>query len=210
MPGRRSWTDEMLRNAVEASFSCAATLRALGLRPRGSNYASIKRRIADLSLETSHWTGQAHLRGKPNLHVVRRPLQELLRKGTRFASGKLRRRLISAGLFEPRCQSCGLSEWAGEPIPLELDHIDGDTENNELQDLRVICPNCHAQTPTYRGRNTRYAHIPQVDEILKGIERCGGVRAYATERGVSPGAVRDWLRPERLRRLSKGIHRAGS
>jgi hypothetical protein len=67
---------------------------------------------------------------------------------------------------ERKCEVCGITEWMGRPAPLELDHIDGDPTNNELSNLRLICPNCHAQTEYYKGKNmgrgrfsrrTRYA-----------------------------------------------------
>jgi hypothetical protein len=60
---------------------------------------------------------------------------------------------VEEGLKDHRCEACDLTRWRGRPIPLELDHIDGDRTNNELQNLRLLCPNCHALTPTYRGRN---------------------------------------------------------
>ncbi|MGB7339067.1 MAG: HNH endonuclease signature motif containing protein [Phototrophicaceae bacterium] len=68
-------------------------------------------------------------------------------------SDRVRKRL----LIESRgyqCESCGLAEWLGDPIALELDHIDGDPDNNDEQNLRVICPNCHAKTETYKGANS--------------------------------------------------------
>ena len=67
----------------------------------------------------------------------------------------MRKRLISEGIKEHKCECCGLSEWLGEPIPLELDHIDGDHYNNTYKNLKILCPNCHAKTPTYRGKNKR-------------------------------------------------------
>jgi len=82
-------------------------------------------------------------------------LEELLTKGTHWQSNKLRLRLIQDGVKEKRCEICGLTHWQGEPAPLELDHIDGDNTNNELSNLRIVCPNCHAQTVYYRGRNMR-------------------------------------------------------
>lgn len=74
-------------------------------------------------------------------------------RGRRYASARLRRRLVEAGILQRRCDRCGLDVWLDEPIPLELDHVDGDRRNNELENLRLLCPNCHALTPTYRGRN---------------------------------------------------------
>jgi hypothetical protein len=51
------------------------------------------------------------------------------------------------------CEVCGFSEWRNLPIPVELDHIDGDADNNTDENLRLICPNCHAQTENYKGAN---------------------------------------------------------
>lgn len=72
-------------------------------------------------------------------------------------SFKLKNYLFRSGLKEHKCEidSCGISEWNGKPAPLELDHINGDPRDNRLENLRVICPNCHAQTSTYRAKNKR-------------------------------------------------------
>jgi 5-methylcytosine-specific restriction endonuclease McrA len=83
------------------------------------------------------------------------PLDQLLRKDTNYQSNKIRLRLLEEGLKPRTCESCGLSTWLDQPIPLELDHIDGDKTNNELFNLRILCPNCHAQTVHYRGRNMK-------------------------------------------------------
>lgn len=65
------------------------------------------------------------------------------------------------------CNVCNQTEWMGEPIPLELDHIDGDSDNNQRDNLRLICPNCHAQTKTYKGRNKGSGRIWRRDRYLK-------------------------------------------
>jgi hypothetical protein len=78
------------------------------------------------------------------------PLTEILVTNSSYtSSGRLRGRLIRAGLKEARCEVCGLTEWRGESIQLELDHIDGNRSNNSLPNLRMLCPNCHAQTETW-------------------------------------------------------------
>jgi len=69
------------------------------------------------------------------------------------SSHKLRLKLLRDGLKKYQCEICERVEWMGNPIPLELDHIDGDRYNNDLSNLRIICPNCHAQTETYSGKN---------------------------------------------------------
>ena len=77
--------------------------------------------------------------------------------------GNLRVRLLRLGLKEAKCELCERRSWNDQPIPLELDHINGRRDDNRLSNLRVLCPNCHAQTPTYRGRNIRVAQsYPEV------------------------------------------------
>jgi hypothetical protein len=152
---RRTWTDDQLKVAVARSHSFAAVLRALGLRAAGGNYHLIQRCCAALDLDRSHWTGRAYLRGRHNPHVPKAPLESILRKNSAYQSNKLRRRLIAEGILKAVCCECGQDEWCGRPMPLELDHIDGDRTNNELVNLRLLCANCHALTSTFRGRNIK-------------------------------------------------------
>jgi 5-methylcytosine-specific restriction endonuclease McrA len=74
-------------------------------------------------------------------------------EGALVKTSHLRRRLIAEGVERRRCEICGSESWNGRPIPLELDHVNGRRDDNRLENLRLVCPNCHAQTPTYRGRN---------------------------------------------------------
>lgn len=85
--------------------------------------------------------------------LQRRHIDELLVAGSSIGGSRLLRRLIREGYKEARCEACQQSEWQGKPIPLELDHINGDPTDNRLENLGVLCPNCHALTPTYCGRN---------------------------------------------------------
>jgi len=202
MSRRRKWTDEQLREAVRSCTSAAAVMRSLGVHVGGANYQTINRRISELGLETVHWLGQAHLRGQTNPHVPTRALEEILRAGSRYNTNDLRTRLIKTGIFQAVCSHCRLTEWLGHAIPLELDHVDGDRENNELSNLRLLCPNCHALTPTYRGRNKKCAHIPSLSEIHRGIEQAGGLARYAARIGVSREVVRGWLKSARLHPFS--------
>lgn len=82
------------------------------------------------------------------------PLRDIFEgKHTNYQSHKLRLRLISEGVFEHKCTNCNNKEWLGNPIPLELEHINGDSTDNTLSNLTLLCPNCHALTSTYRGKN---------------------------------------------------------
>lgn len=82
------------------------------------------------------------------------PLMEYLKTSTDIQSNKVRMKLLKEGYKESRCESCGLTTWMNKPIPLELHHIDGNHHNNILDNFQLLCPNCHAQTDSWRGRNS--------------------------------------------------------
>lgn len=70
-----------------------------------------------------------------------------------FQTYKLKNRLLKEGVLENKCSVCGITDWNGKELNMELDHIDGNRSNHKIKNLRMICPNCHAQTPTYRSKN---------------------------------------------------------
>ena len=143
---------------VQRSGSIRQVLLALGVgAAAGGNYATVQRRIARLGLSTGHFHGQGHLRGKKNPWHPVTPLAEILVENSPYKGGthKLKRRLLREGLLERKCYSCQLTEWLGKPIPLELEHKNGKRSDNRIINLTLLCPNCHAFTPTYRARNCR-------------------------------------------------------
>jgi hypothetical protein len=153
--GTRSWTDEDLRAAVAASRSLRGVLVHLNLKVGGGQYVALRRHIARRGLSTEHFTGQGWTGGMtaPVPRAVR-PLEEILVKDSEYTKGaSLKRRLIACGLLQPVCAGCGREEWRGEPMPLQLDHINGDRRDNPLENLRLLCPNCHALTDTWCRRN---------------------------------------------------------
>jgi hypothetical protein len=150
---KRKYTDEQFIDAVRKAKSYRQVLSLLGLKEAGGNYAALKRRIHELGLDISHMTGQAWNRG-----VVRGPqldIEEYLNNKRSIQSHKLKLRLIRQGIFEHKCYCCGLTSWNGQPIPLELEHKNGNPQDNSLDNLTLLCPNCHALTTTYRGKNKK-------------------------------------------------------
>lgn len=149
----RDCTDSEIRDAIATSRSLAGVLEKLGVRP-GGNQSRLRVRIHDAGLDMSHFAGQGWRAGIRVPVVPRTPLVEVLVKGRPAPStSDLRKRLIAEGLKQHRCERCSLTSWNDQPIPLELDHANGRRDDNRLENLRVLCPNCHAQTETYRGRN---------------------------------------------------------
>ncbi len=153
---KRSWTTKQLKDAVESSFSYRKVLSKLGLREAGGNYEQLKQYIAENNFSIEHFKGRGWNVGMIGIGKPRRSLEKILVNGSNFQSFKLKKRLFTAKLKFPKCEECG---WAKKTpdgyLPLELDHINGDRHDNRLENLRVLCPNCHSLKPTHRGRNRK-------------------------------------------------------
>lgn len=153
MAKARKYTDAKLAAAVLDSYSYRQVMLKIGLKDTGGNHAALKQRIKDLNLDTSHFTGQSWARGKSHGH--KRRTEEYLSNAFPIHSHALKLRLIDEKYFQQKCYGCGLVEWRGKPIPLELEHINGVHGDNTLSNLTLLCPNCHAQTSTYCRKNRK-------------------------------------------------------
>ncbi len=154
MPTHRSWTDEQLTEAVKTSKSYRQVIIKLNLIPAGGNYDQVQRAIKALDLDMSHFLGMGWSIG---LHVVTHPpipLEKVLVKGRWTQSNDLKTRLYTAGLKTPECELCGWSKKSLDGrTPVELDHMNGNHFDNRIENLRILCPNCHSLQSTHRGKN---------------------------------------------------------
>jgi hypothetical protein len=156
MTRSRKWTDDELIKAIKTSRSIRQVLQKIGLVEAGGNYTQVKYRIKDLSIDTSHFLGMGWNRGllfRPN---PAEPLDKLLVNGSRVQSYKLKQRLFIQNIKKSQCDLCGWSKKSLDGrIPVELDHINGDRNDNRLENLRILCPNCHSLQSTHRGKNKK-------------------------------------------------------
>lgn len=153
------------RKAVEASLSLTEALRRLGMRPAGGNHATLRRCIDIWKISTDHFDPRAAQRAALRRDPI--PLSEVLVRRSTYSRSTLKRRLLREGIKKPQCEMCGQGElWNGPRMALILDHINGFANDNRLENLQLICPNCAATLATHCGRNRP---LPEAFTCL----RCG-------------------------------------
>jgi len=149
---------EQFATLVAASRTTTQILKAFGLQNKGNNNRTVHKRLKEDGLSIDHLLVGVTARIACLLKEAR-PLETLLRKGTQATSSYLKKRLIKEGLMQERCVSCPqTNEWNGQRLVLVLDHINGDPTDNRLENLRLLCPNCNSQTPTFAGKNVKRAY----------------------------------------------------
>ena len=155
-----------LADLVRSASSLAEVLTKLELPTEGRAHHELKRRLRELAIDTSHMTGQAWSRGKtkrthPSLKQMslrtRMPDDQVFSENSpQLTARLLRERVLELG--RPyACAECGIADWRGKPLTLELDHINGINNDNRLVNLRFLCPNCHSQTETFCNRRRPHA-----------------------------------------------------
>ena len=151
----RSWSEKDLRQAAIKSRSIRQVLGFLNLRAAGGNYAQIKKYLNIYKVNTTHFKGRGWNKGLKMPFKPKIPLKDILISNSNYQSYKLKNRLIKIGLKKEICEICGWAQKSVDGrIPLELDHINGKRTDNKINNLRILCPNCHSLQPTHRGKNT--------------------------------------------------------
>lgn len=126
----------------------------------GHSYRECQARFGFAAEAWSKAVKRGELRARARLM----PIKELLARSKSRAA--VRRRLLEAGLLQNVCSECGLREWLGKPLAMHIDHINGTPDDNRLENLRMLCPNCHSQTPTYAGRNSKRKRLQGASALV--------------------------------------------
>jgi 5-methylcytosine-specific restriction endonuclease McrA len=141
-------TDDQIIEASNNHLTATGAATSLGIK-----YETYRVHALRLGVFNKNQSGKGLSKPRPDSAKI--SLEEILEgKHPHYQSNKIRIRLIKEGYKTHKCESCYNTEWLGKPISLELDHIDGNRSNHLYSNLRLLCPNCHAQTDTYRGKNT--------------------------------------------------------
>lgn len=154
-----------------------SVLRHFGLQMRGNNYRTVMRRIAEEGIDISHIQANRYRHRSP-----KKTLSELLVNGSECGTNHLKKRLLKEKVLITRCAFCGGGPvWNGKPLTLHLDHINGDRQDNRLENLRLLCPNCHSQTENYAGR--KQGSVRRERPIVYCRE-CGEAKPAGTKPGL--------------------------
>lgn len=157
----RSWTDKELRCVILESKNFTDVMRKLNLCD-GINRNNIKKYVIENNIDISHFESNDDLKKRMLIwlskgRITPTPLDEILVKGSTYNNrASLKKRLYKEGLKKNICEICGQGEiWNGRRMSLILDHINGDRTDNNIENIRIVCPNCNATLPTHAGKNKR-------------------------------------------------------
>ncbi len=151
---RVKYTKELLEENVKDCYSLCELCRRLGLKPVGGNINSVKRKLDEFNVDYSHFTGK-NWNVNPKNPVYKGKYLPNLCEHSSLRSAYVKELVYRLGLKENKCECCGLSEWQGKPLVCELHHINGDSTDNRIENLIILCPNCHSQTENFRSRNRK-------------------------------------------------------
>ena len=170
-----NWDINKIKKIVPQCINLKEVLEHLEIPRQGNNSSTLKRILDQNQIDYSHFTGRARNYSKPNLIQLEEYLNE---NETRINSFELKNKLIKAGYKENKCEICGISEWQGKPINCQLHHINGNSTDNRIENLQILCPNCHSQTDNYCGASIKKyeKHCPDCGKVInkksKYCSRC--------------------------------------
>ena len=205
----------LLRDIISKSGTYTECLEKMGIRCAGGNYRTLCKYIDKFQIDTSHFVDVRKIRRRRKSEI---PIDSVLVENSNYNRSSLKKRLYESSLKTPICEMCGQDEnWHGKKISLILDHINGVHNDNRIENLRIVCPNCNATLETHCGRNSnmksksihikskglsdkrktflenrRKTNRPPFDVLQKEVIE-NGYSATGRKYGVSDNAIRKWI-----------------
>lgn len=183
-------SDEKFVQLIKNSSNIAEVLFKLGYTIKGNSwgYSQVKQRMTDLNLDFGQFKGKNPMYKKVQIKSIQK--EKLLRENCKHQRSVLRRYIISNNLIPYKCAICGLTKWNNKTLSLELDHINGINNDNRLENLRFLCPNCHSQTCTYGSRNskiteTKYEISDELrNKIIEAYDKYQNIKTVSSVLGI--------------------------
>lgn len=180
-----TWDLEKIKIAVEKSINFSEVLQILGIPRQGNNSKTLKSILDKNKIDYSHFTYRA--RSYKNSYIS---ALDYLNNDKYIHSARLKKKLLKEGIIENKCAKCGISEWNEKPITLQLHHIDGDNSNNNIDNLQLLCPNCHSQTENFCGSANTHKeenHCQICDKVISKLAKfCPKCHSESRRKVVRP------------------------
>ena len=170
--GKYNWDLEKIKEFVKESINLTEVLNKLKIPRQGNNSKTLKNILNINNIDYSHFTGRSRTYSTNYIKAS----EYLDNPNKRIRASKLKEKLLKEKIIENKCFICGINEWKGKSLVLQLHHIDGNPDNNSLDNLQLLCPNCHSQTENYCGNanNNPVKYYCKIcgKEITKGSTYC--------------------------------------
>lgn len=215
------WSFDEMVNAIKNSITVSDILKKIGLKVCAGNYDTVRKFIRSNNIDSSHIIGKRCGRGGCG-KKFENDIKEILIENSNYGRKYLKKRLIESGLLKNECHECELkNEWNGKPITMVLDHINGINNDNRIENLRLLCPNCNSQQDTFcrgkykkaerlckcgnkmhyqskmcltcRGLSIRRANRPSKEKLEKLINSMSWV-SIGKKYNVSDNSIRKWAK----------------
>ena len=213
---KKASREKYIDSVCELASKCTninQILRILGKKSTNEYYKQINRILEENGVDTSHFIYNEKF--TPNGFQEKKPISIYLVNGSTISIPKLRNRLLKEGIKEHRCERCKRTEWEGQPIPLQLHHINGNRSDNRLENLQMICPNCHSLTDNYCGRklkkvkekhySTKSSKIISKEQLINDLKDFGSFKAVGEKYKVSDKTIVKWCEKYLLPTKSKNM-----
>lgn len=216
--GKFEWNLEEIKKLVKDATTFSEVLRGLNIPIQGNNGNTLKRILNENNIDYSHFTGRAKYYKTSSAKI-----EDYLNNKIKIKPYKLKQKLLKENIKENKCEICGLTEWLGKPLIIQLHHINGNNADNRLENLQMLCPNCHSQTESYCGKaNTnsiknhckdcgkeilkesiycpicsfkhkRKVKRPTKEQLILDFKELKNIKAIGKKYNVSDNAIRRWL-----------------